>query len=174
MSSPSARAPARGRAIRLTPQTWLAVCCAVVAIALVVVQVAHLRSLLDPNQVFTAGFARGLVLGFVLAVGGIGAWTAFAPDRLIRVPLYVAAGIAGLALVATLGVGGKVWSFAVALLTLTASWQLGAWGVAQEERLPARRGGDGARGADVRAGERLDGGSRGHVRRVVREGVAAA
>ena len=127
MSSPSARAPARGRAIRLTPQTWLAVCCAVVAIALVVVQVAHLRSLLDPNQVFTAGFARGLVLGFVLAVGGIGAWTAFAPDRLLRVPFYVAAGIAGLALVATLGVGGQVWSFAVALLTLTASWQLGAW-----------------------------------------------
>ncbi len=122
-------APARhgGRGFRLPTGTSLAIACGLVVIALVVVQAINLAGLLDPNQVLTAGFARGLVLGYVLAVAAVSAWALFAPTQRLAVGVYACAGFGALILLGTLSLGGEVWSLVVAALSLTACWQVGWW-----------------------------------------------
>jgi hypothetical protein len=127
------RPPLQRRAVsrppRPTLQIWLALGCVAFLAFVVVVQVSHLGDLLSTDQsaFLTAGFARGLVLAYVLAVGVIGAWAVFAPARRLPVAVAAAGALAGVVLLGTLTLGGQVLSLVTALLALCACWQVGSW-----------------------------------------------
>lgn len=109
--------------------SWAALSAAVIAlgglvVALLVVRVPQLMDVAEP---LTAGYAKALVGGYALAVGAIGVLAAALPRRLLWLPVAGSAALAGLALLATLTVGGEAWSFAMALLTMGACWQAGNW-----------------------------------------------
>lgn len=105
----------------------VALAAAAASAVVLVVQLANLGELLDVNQGLTAGFAKALLAGYVLAVIGIGAFTAFAPRRLLWLPVAMAALLALAALLATLTVGTELWSFAMAVMTMAACWRAGNW-----------------------------------------------
>jgi hypothetical protein len=83
--------------------------------------------LMDVSAPLTAGYAKALVAGYVLAVGGIALLALVLPQRLLWLPVAGAAGLGGLMLLATLTVGGEVWSFSMALITMGACWRVGNW-----------------------------------------------
>ena len=114
---------------RPTLQVWLALGCVAFLAFVVVVQAQRLGDLLSTDQsaFLTAGFARGLVLGYVLAVGAIGAWAVFAPARRLGVAVAVAGALAGLVFLGTLILSGQVLSPLTALLALCACLQVGSW-----------------------------------------------
>ncbi len=97
------------------------------AAAVAFTQAASLGTLIDVRQVLTAGFAKGLVLGYGVAVAGIVVVTLLAPARWLKAPVYASAGLAAALLCATLLVGGEIWSMTMAGLTMAACWQAGVW-----------------------------------------------
>ena len=99
------------------------------------VQVSKLDELFDLNASLTAGYAKALVLFYVLAVASTAAWVTLAPERVRGLPLAVALALAALSLGATL-VTGALWPFVVAVLTFAACWVTGAW-LLLRVRLPA-------------------------------------
>jgi hypothetical protein len=100
---------------------------AAAALFVLVLAAARVPELLDPAQPLTAGYAKGLVGGYVLAVGGIALLAMVLPERLLWLPLAGAAAPAGVLLLATLTIGGEAWSFAMALITMGACWRAGNW-----------------------------------------------
>lgn len=99
-----------------------------VAVAVVlVVQLLHLADALDDTQPLTAGHAEPLVLGYALTVVGIASLAGFLPRRRLWVPVSGSGVFLAVMLVGTLGVGGQLWAFLWALLSLTCCWQMGAW-----------------------------------------------
>lgn len=105
----------------------IALGCSAAVGLVVVVQLFHLDELLDPTQPLTAGWAKALVLGYALAVVAIVGLAAVLPAERLWLPVAASASLLGVALVATLLIGGELWSFAWAALTLTACWQVGHW-----------------------------------------------
>jgi hypothetical protein len=101
--------------------------CLVAVAVVAVVQALHLSELMDTGQPLNAGHAIGLVGAYALASITLVAATAVLPGRLLWVPVAGSASVAVTALGATLLVGGEVWSFTAALLTMAACWQLGRW-----------------------------------------------
>ena len=116
--APVARTPA-GRT--------LGVLALAVAAAVLLLQVANGKDLLDVQSPLTAGFAKALVLFYGLAVTGVAVAAGFLPRRMLALPVLAAGGLAALALVATLTIGAEAWSFAAALLVMCACWLLGEW-----------------------------------------------
>jgi hypothetical protein len=114
--SAAARAPA-GRVLGLLVL--------VVAAAVLAVQVANAKDLIDVRSPLTAGFAKALVLFYGLAVAALVVAAGVLPRRLLALPVLAAAGLAALALLATLTVGAEAWSFAAAVLVMCACWLLG-------------------------------------------------
>ncbi|MGH2945588.1 MAG: hypothetical protein ACRDPC_04895 [Solirubrobacteraceae bacterium] len=110
--------------------------CAFAAGLVAIVQVANLDGLMDVTEPLTAGFAKALVLGYGLAAVGIAGLAALLPERRLWLPVAGAAALTGVALAATLLVGGELWSLACALLTMTACWQVGRW-VLAAARMPS-------------------------------------
>ena len=144
------RAPLRApvghgrRGFRLPTGTSLAIACGLVVVVLVVLQAIHLTDLFDPNQALTAGFARGSVLGYVLAVAAVGAWALFAPTRRLPYAVYACTGVGALILLGTLTLGGEVLSLVAAVLSL---YGVLAGGVLAAARpAPGRSGRDRPRG----------------------------
>ena len=101
--------------------------CVFIVASVCVAQLISLPDLLDPNRVLTAGFAKPLVAALGVGVVGLIGAAALLPQRLLYLPVAAAAGFAGLALLATLTVGGEGWNFAAGLLTLSACWIAGRW-----------------------------------------------
>jgi hypothetical protein len=118
------------------PERLLVGICGAGVALVCVVQLLQLPELLDPARVLTAGFAKPLVLGFALAAIGLIGAAARLPRRLLGWPPAIAAGFAGLVLLATLTVGGEAWSLAAAVLTLSACWVTGTWTL-RALRMPA-------------------------------------
>jgi hypothetical protein len=101
-------------------------CLAGVAV-LVIAQLAHATELMDVRQDLTAGYAKTLVLGYAVAVTALTAMAALLPQRRLWVPVAASALLTALTLVATLALSGELWSFATAVLTMSACWQVGRW-----------------------------------------------
>ncbi len=70
---------------------------------------------MDVSQPLTAGFAKALVLFYALAAFGLVGGAAVVSRRWLRVLPLAAAGIAAVALVATLTMGGEAWSLAAVI-----------------------------------------------------------
>jgi hypothetical protein len=101
--------------------------CAIAVGLVAVVQVLHLGELMDADMVITAGHADRLVIAYALAALAIVAAAAFLPARMRWIPVAGAATVVLAALAATLLVGGELWSFAFALVTMAACWRIGSW-----------------------------------------------
>jgi hypothetical protein len=99
-----------------------------IAVGLVaVVQVLHLGELMDPDRPLTAGHADRLVICYALAVLALVAAATFLPERHLWLPVAGAALLASIAIAATLLLGGELWSFIWAALTMAACWRVGRW-----------------------------------------------
>lgn len=92
-----------------------------------VLQVLHLHDLLDTSEPLTAGYAKGLVLGYSVVTASLLAGAALLPPRALWWPVAAALTLAVPAFAATLVLGGEAWSFIAALLTMAAAWQAGRW-----------------------------------------------
>jgi hypothetical protein len=84
--------------------------CAIVVALVAVIQVLHLGELMDPNQIFTAGHADRLVIGYALAALTLVAAAAFLPERQLSLP--VAGGLSRFPYLERMveTFGGPVWS----------------------------------------------------------------
>src|SRR5437763_1226647 len=90
---PASEATRTSGTLALPRDRWgwaLAGGCVLVAALVAVAQLAHLRDLLDVHAALTAGYAKGLVLFYSVAVVGIAGAAALAPEA--WVPRGVAAG----------------------------------------------------------------------------------
>jgi hypothetical protein len=101
--------------------------CLIAVVIVVVVQLLHLGQLMDAEQPITAGHAEGLVLAYALATVTIVVAAAALPLRLLWIPVASPALVTLTALAATLILGGELWSFVWALLTMGACWRAGSW-----------------------------------------------
>ena len=98
---------------------------AVATAALLAAQATQVPDLMDVSSKLTAGYAKALVAGYAAAALAAAALAIALPRRLVWLPVAGAGAFAALSLGATLTVGGELWSFAVALLTMGACWRLG-------------------------------------------------
>jgi hypothetical protein len=131
----TAIAKAPKRVILPAGSLLLGLAVAIGAITVVVVQVLNLEELLDVSQLLTAGYAKALVLAYVLVVGAACVLIATVPRRLLWMPVAAAGGLASMTLLATLSVGAEAGSFAAAASTMLACWQIG-WGALHLLRQP--------------------------------------
>ena len=122
-----ATAASRRPRVSLPPGSALAGGCILVAALVALAQLAHLSKLLDVHEPLTAGFAKALVLAYGLAVLAIAVAAALAPRERLGVIVAAAGGVAAVPPLATLTIGTELWPALVALLTLSACWQIGRW-----------------------------------------------
>ena len=95
--------------------------------AILIAQAAQTAPIMDVHEGLTAGFAKALVAGYALAVAAVAGLAIVLPRRLLWLPVAGAGALAGTSLLATLTLGAEAWSFALALLTMSACWRLGRW-----------------------------------------------
>ena len=114
--------------LRAPSQAAVVGVCCLAAVALVaIIQIFHFDELLDVNQLFNAGHAKGLVAVYAIVVLITFVLTVGLPERLLWLPVAAAGTGTSVVLAASLILGGELWSFVWAILTFAACWRVGRW-----------------------------------------------
>jgi hypothetical protein len=113
------------RSGRLRQVGGLELACIAGVLLVAATQLAGMGALLDVRQDLTAGFAKGLVLAYALAMIAVAAATGLLRAERLTIPLWCCAALALPVLATTLVVDGRGWSLLVALLTMTTCWWVG-------------------------------------------------